>query len=155
MPKRLRLLIILAATASAGRAGAEEKEWSFAFGQGVGEYAVGSFAEGSSHLALSCAEAGLNPGSASVSLARAGFTPRGPTPATFTTDKGTVTLTLGADGTADFPSAAAPQFAALWRLLANGRALRVSFGPGAPMPLPLTGAATLLGPTVCPKQLAQ
>lgn len=155
MPKRLRLLTIFAATATAAGASAAENGWSSAFGQGVAEYAVGSFGKGGSHLALSCAEAGSRPGSASVSLVRAGFTPQSPTPATFTTDTGEVTLILAADGTAEFPrAAAAPQFAELWRLLATGRTLRVGYGPGEPMRLPLAGAAELLGSTVCPKQLA-
>ena len=105
---------------------------------------------------MSCAEAGLEPGSASVALARAGFAPRGPTPATFITDKGQVTLSFDAQGWVRYPDlAAANDFQTLWRLLADARTLRVSYGPGAPMTFPVAGAAELLGETVCPKQLAQ
>jgi hypothetical protein len=146
-----------AATACiAASANAAEDRWSFAFGQGIAQYAVGSFTDGSSHLALSCAEAGLEPGSVSVSLSRAGFTPRGPTPATFVTDKGQVTVLFDAQGWARYATlAAASEFQALWRLLATAKTVRITYGPGAPMSFPLEGAAELLGDTACPKQLAQ
>ena len=148
--------LAVAAACVAASAHAAEDRWSFAFGQGVAQYAVGSFADESSHLALSCAESGLEPGSVSVDLARAGFTPRGPTPATFITDKGQVTLSFDAQGWAHYPKlAAASEFQTLWRLLADAKTLRISYGPGAPMTFPVAGAAELLGGTVCPKQLAQ
>ena len=153
---RIRRLFIAAAACVAASAHAAENRWSFGFGQGVAEYAVGSFAEGSSHLALSCAESGLEPGSVSVDLARAGFAPRGPTPATFITDRGEVTVPLDAQGWAHYSNlAAAKDFQALWRLLASARTLRVSYGPGAPMTFPVAGAAELLEGPVCSKQLAQ
>jgi len=147
--------LAVAAACVATSAHAGEDRWSFAFGQGVAQYAVGSFLDGSSHLALSCAEAGLEPGSASVDLARAGFAPPGPTPATFITDKGQVTMVFDARGWARYPNLAASEFQALWRLLATARTLNVAYGPGAPMRFPVAGAAELLGDTVCPKQLAQ
>ncbi len=154
-----RLVRFLAATAAAcitASAQAAEDRWTFDFGQGVAEYAVGSFAPGGNHLALSCAEAGVRPGSASVSVVRAGFTPAKPTDATFVTDRGKVTLRLDAQGRADFASgAAAPKFRTLWRHLASARSLRVAYGPGEPMQFPTSGAAKLLGTSVCPKQLAQ
>lgn len=134
---------------------AESDRWSFAFGQGVAEYAVGSFETGASHLALSCAEAGIAPGTVSVNLARAGFAPTAPTTATFMTDAGRARLRLDADGSARSPTLAAPAFARLWRLIATAKSLRVAYGPGEPMTLPAAGAAELLGKTVCPKQLAQ
>ena len=150
-----RSLAVAAACVTASAHAAEDR-WSFAFGQGIAQYAVGSFLEGSSHLALSCAESGLDPGSVSVDLARAGFAPRGPTPATFITDKGQVTLSLDAQGWARYPNlAAASDFQALWHLLATARTLRISYGPGAPMTFPVTGAAELLDEAVCAKQLAQ
>ena len=153
---RIRRLFIAAAACVAASAHAAEDRWGFAFGQGVAQYAVGSFLEGSSHLALSCAESGLDPGSVSVDLARAGFAPRGPTPATFITDKGQVTLSFDAQGWAHYPNlAAASDFQTLWRLLASAKALRISYGPGEPMTFPVAGAAELLGGTVCSEQLAQ
>ena len=154
----MRMCRSLSAVAAcvAASAHAAEDRWTFAFGQGVAQYAVGSFLEGSSHLALYCAEAGLDPGSVSVDLARAGFAPRGPTPATFVTDKGKVTLSFDAQGWAHYPNlATASDFRTLWRLLAGARTLRVSYGPGAPMTFPVAGAAELLEGPVCPKQLAQ
>ena len=155
MLMRLWQSLTAAAACIAASAHAAEDRWSFGFGQGVAEYAVGSFLEGSSHLALSC-DSGLNPGSVSVDLARAGFTPAGPTPATFITDKGQVTLSFDAQGWAHYPNlAAASDFQTLWRLLASARTLRVSYGPGEPVTFPVAGAAELLGETVCPKQLAQ
>jgi hypothetical protein len=152
---RLRLIFAVLSACWAGAAPAAERSWSFDFGQGIGEYAIGSFIEGGSHLALSCAEAGAAPGSASVSLARAGFVPKAATPATFVTDKGKVALTLDTQGSVNFPSSSAPEFRRLWHLLASGRTLRIDYGPGAPMSLPLKGAAKLLGKTVCPRQLAR
>src|SRR6186713_2307347 len=114
MLMRLWQSLTAAAACIAASAHAAEDRWSFGFGQGVAEYAVGSFADGSSHLALSCAESGLRPGSVSVDLVRAGFAPRGPTPATFITDKGQVTLMFDARGWADYPRlAAASDFQAL------------------------------------------
>ena len=105
---------------------------------------------------MSCAESGLEPGSVSVDLVRAGFSPRGPTPATFITDKGQVTLSFDAQGWAHYPKlAAANEFQTLWRLLAEARTLRISYGPGAPMTFPVAGAAELLGGAVCSEQLAQ
>jgi len=151
----LRSLTVVAACVAASAHAAEDR-WSVGFGQGVAEYAVGSFREGSSHLALSCAESGLEPGSVSVDLVRAGFSPRGPTPATFITDKGQVTLSFDAQGWAHYPKlAAANEFQTLWRLLAEARTLRISYGPGAPMTFPVAGAAELLGGAVCSEQLAQ
>ena len=148
--------LAVATACVAASAHAAEDRWSFAFGQGIAQYAVGSFLEGSSHLALSCAWSGLNPGSVSVDLARAGFTPRGPTPATFITDKGQVTLSFDARGWAHYPKlAAASEFQTLWRLLADARTLRISYGPGAPMTFPVAGAAELLAGPVCSEQLAQ
>jgi hypothetical protein len=153
---RIRRSFIAAAACVAASAHAAEDRWSFGFGQGIAEYAVGSFAEGSSHLALSCAESGLKPGSVSVDLARAGFLPRGPTPATFITDKGQVTMSFDAQGWAAYPNlAAASDFRTLWRLLATAKTLRISYGPGEPMTFPVAGAAQLLGGTVCSEQLAQ
>ena len=153
---RIRCLLSLAATCIPTAVSAAQDRWSFDFGQGVGEYAVGSFVDRSSHLALSCAEAGIDPGSVSVDLVRAGFTPTGPTPATFITDKGRVTLRLDAEGWARWPTLAeSPEFQALWRLLAQARTLRIEYGPGAPMSLAVAGAAELFEGPVCPKQLAR
>lgn len=148
--------VLMAATAlAASPARAAEDRWSFHFGQGVGDYAVGSFADNQSHLALSCAEAGVTLGSVSVHLARAGFAAAAPADATFITDRGRATLRLGADGSARFPSlSAAPAFRRLWTLLAAAKSLQVAYGPGAPFRLPVTGAAALLGGSVCPRQLA-
>ena len=149
------LMLSVAVIGPATGAQAAADRWSFDFGQGVGEYAVGSFAEGGSHLALSCAEAGVAPGSRSVSLTRAGFAPTAPTAATFITDKGRATVTLDAQGWARFPDQAAPEFRNLWRLIGSARTLRVAYGAGAPMTFPVAGAAELLGRTVCPRQLAR
>jgi hypothetical protein len=154
--KPVRFLSAAVALCVAASADAAEDRWSLDFGQGVAEYAVGSFAEGGSHLALSCAEAGVQPGSVSVSLVRGGFTPVGPTRARFVTDQGAVTLLLDANGAARFRSlSAATEFRSLWQLLAKARTLRIDYGPGAPMRFPVAGAAELLGGTICPKQVAQ
>lgn len=138
------LLLIAAASA-----------WNFNFNQGIAEYAVGDFTPGHSHLALYCAESGMKPGQVSVILSRAGFTPAAPTPATFTTGGGSVTLNLDAKGEISYASvAAAPRFRELWRLLSTGKSLTIAYGPGAPLSFPLTGAGKLLTSKVCPKQLA-
>jgi hypothetical protein len=152
--RRLSMLFAAAVCSTAGPAGAAEDRWSFDFGQGVGEYAIGSFQEGGSHLALSCSEAGDTP-SSSISLARAGFVPAKPTVATFVTDKGRATVKLDAGGWVRFKNQAAPEFRNLWRLIGAARTLRIAYGPGAPMILPVAGAADLLGSNVCPRQLAR
>lgn len=156
MAKPVRFLLAAVTVCLPAAGHAAEDRWTFDFAQGVAEYAVGSFSDGASRLALSCAEAGVRPGSASISLARAGFTPTGPTDATFVTDRGKVTLRLDAKGYADFPVvSAASTFRSLWQQLAKARTLRIAYGPGQPMRLPLTDAASVLGTNVCPKQLAR
>lgn len=144
---------MLAVAACAAPASATPGEWSFDFGQGVAEYSVAT-SQGD-RLALSCAEAGVAPGSRSISLQRAGYTPRGAQPAIFRTDRGLVRIGLGRDGWASYPDAArAARFDQLWALLAKSRKLTVIYGPGKALVLPLDGAHDLLGDGVCPKQLA-
>lgn len=155
MPMRSRYSLALGAACVAASADAAEREWSFDFGQGTAEYAIGSFAEGGDHLALYCAEGGSKPESVSLQLARGGFAATKPTPATFITDAGEVTVALDAQGWAEYPDlATAADFQRLWRLLATAKTLRIAYGPGDPMQLPVAGAAELLGGTVCPRQLA-
>lgn len=152
--KRGSRLVAALAVALPLPAVAADSAWHFNFQQGIAEYAVGSFAEGGSNLALYCTEAGVRPGSVSVTLHRAGFTPAAGTAATFTTERGRVTLFVDREGSVAYPSlAVAPRFRALWQLLATSRTLRVSYGPGRPMVFPLRGAGALLGRTVCPRQL--
>ena len=156
MKMRIGCFLAIAAACVAGGASAAQDRWTLGFGQGVAEYAVGSFADGASHLSLSCSEAGLEPGSVSIWLVRAGYAPGRPTPATFATDAGEVAVTLDADGWAKYPSlTAAPEFARLWRLLGSAKTLRVSYGPGAAMTFPVAEAGDLFGGAACPKQLAR
>lgn len=59
------------------------------------------------------------------------------------------------DGFVSYGSVAiAPRFRALWQMLRAGGSVQVKYGPGAPMSFPLGGAAKLLGPVPCPKQLS-
>lgn len=131
-------------------------DWNFAFNQGVAEYSVGSFAEGGSSVALSCSEGGVAPGSVGVQVRRAGFKPVRAEPVTFTVGKRQVQMFTDADGFVGYGSvAAAPRFRTLWQMLRSGKALTVNYGPGAPMSFTLAGAAKLLGPVPCPKQLSR
>ena len=126
-----------------------------AFNQGIAEYSVGSFASGGSSLALSCDESGAAPDAVEVHIRRANFKPKMHEPVIFTVGKQQLTMYADADGTVAYRSAAvAPRFRALWQMLRTGHSVRIRFGPGEPLSFPLAGAAKLLGPVPCPKQLA-
>ncbi|TRW14243.1 hypothetical protein [Glacieibacterium frigidum] len=152
----MRAALLLAAGLAATATAAEAAAWNFAFNQGIAEYSAGSFAEGGSSVALSCAESGVAPGSVSVSVRRAGFTPAKAEPVTFRVGTREVRMFTDAGGSVSYGSVAvAPRFRALWQMLGTGRGtLTVKYGPGAPMSFPLTGAAKLFGPVPCPKQLS-
>ena len=130
--------------------------WNFAFNQGVAEYSVGSFAPNGSSVSLSCSEGGVAPGSVGVQVRRAGFTPAAGEPVTFTVGKRQVAMATDAGGFVNYASvAAAPRFRMLWQMIRTGAgAMTVKYGGGAPLSFPLGGAAKLLGPVPCPKQLA-
>ena len=144
------------ALALAAAPAAHAADWNFAFNQGVAEYSVGSLADGGSSVALSCSEGGVTPGSVGVQVRRAGFTPAANQPVTFIVGRQQVAMFTDADGFVSYGSvAAAPRFRALWQMLRSGKALTVKYGPGAPLSFPLAGAAKLLGPVPCPKQLSR
>lgn len=155
MKSLIRAAIAMAATASlAGPAAAAG--WNFGFNQGVAEYSVGSFADDGDSVSLSCSEGGVTPGSVGVQVRRAGFTPGKAEPVTFTVGNRRVQMFTDAGGFVSYGSvAAAPRFRTLWQMLRSGRSLTVRYGPGAPLTFPLAGAAKLLGPVPCPKQLSR
>jgi len=147
--------MLIFAYAPLASSAADAGGWNFAFNQGIAEYRVGSFTPGGSSLSLSCAEGGVAPGTVEVRVRRAHFKLQSREPVVFSVGKQQVPMFTDADGAVRYSGLeVAPRFKALWRLLRTGSTVHVKFGPGAPLSFPLTGAAKLLGPVPCPKQLA-
>lgn len=148
-----RWYLALAALPLATPAPAAPGEWGFSFNQGIAEYSITNAA--GDRLSLSCAESGIAPGSRSIMLERVGYQPRGSIPAVVSTDRGRVTVGLGQDGWATYPSPQrAARFTELWKLLAKGGSVRVIYGPGKPIVFSNLKAQEMLGGEVCPRQLA-